>query len=54
MSNIPATSPYATSVTGFVVLGLAPLGSPTTFTAAGLDAGFAFYVPWRSQSVIWQ
>lgn len=41
-------------LTGFVVLGLAPPGSPTTFAAAGLSAGFAFYVPWRSQSAVWQ
>lgn len=54
MSNVPATASNATVVTGFVVLGLAPLGSPTTFSATGLDTGFGFYIPWIAQSVIWQ
>jgi uncharacterized protein (TIGR03437 family) len=54
MSNVPATSSTATTPTGFVVLGLVPLGAPTTFTATGLEAGFGFYASWIAQSVIWQ
>jgi len=53
MGNIPATG-NATAANGTIYLGLAPLAAPTAFTAAGLNAGFAFYQSWISQSVIWQ
>ena len=54
LANVPPTAGNATQANGAVVLGLAPLPSQTTFSAAGLNAGFAFYVSWIWQSVIWQ
>jgi uncharacterized protein (TIGR03437 family) len=54
LASIPATATNATQAYGAILLGLAPLTAPTTFTASGLNAGYAIYLPWLSQSVIWQ
>jgi hypothetical protein len=54
LANVPPTASNAISVNGAIFLALAPLNSPTTFAATGLNSGLAFYMSWISQSVIWQ
>lgn len=54
LANLPATRSIETQPNGWVFVGVAPLDSPATFTAKGLDAGFALYSSWFLKSVIWR
>jgi len=54
LASIPPTAATAYQAYGAILLGFAPLNAATAFTASGLNAGFAFYLSWVSQSVIWQ
>jgi uncharacterized protein (TIGR03437 family) len=54
LASIPATAANATQAYGAILLGFEPLSAQTAFTASGLNAGYAFYLSWLSQSVIWQ
>src|ERR1039457_7004488 len=48
LANVPPTASNAISVNGAIFLALAPLNSPTTFAATGLNSGLAFYMDRKS------
>jgi hypothetical protein len=54
LANIPATPGHAVLANGQVLLALAPLSTPTSFSATGLNSGLGLFIDWLSQSVIWQ
>ena len=54
LANVPRTAANETQANGAIVLGFAPQSAQTAFTASGLNAGYAFYLSWTWQSVIWQ
>jgi len=54
LANIPPTPKNASLANAQVLLALAPLSAPTSFSASGLNSGFGLFINWLSQSVIWQ
>jgi hypothetical protein len=54
LANVPATPAGLAVVRGWISVGAAPLSSPVSFTASGLDKGIAIFGSSSQQTVVFQ